>query len=141
LNIASAVLGASIHAGRHQQSAIDFVAREAKHLNALPAAFFSVSLSAGSRDPSELDAARHFAADFVRAAQWEPRRVTCFAGKLAYTQYGFFKRWIMRWIAAREGAPTDTSRDYDFTDWKAVREFALSVAADAREALKERAAL
>jgi menaquinone-dependent protoporphyrinogen oxidase len=41
----------------------------------------------------------------------------------------------MRYIAWREGGPTDTSRDYEFTDWNAVRQFALEVASDvAREA-------
>ena len=36
----------------------------------------------------------------------------------------------MRFIAWREGAPTDTRRDYEFTDWAAVRQFALDFAAD-----------
>ena len=36
----------------------------------------------------------------------------------------------MRFIAWREGAPTDTSRDYEFTDWSMVRQFALDVATD-----------
>ena len=39
-------------------------------------------------------------------------------------------RQIMRFIAWREGAPTDTSRDYEFTDWNMVRQFALDVATD-----------
>jgi len=30
----------------------------------------------------------------------------------------------MKAITAREGGPTDTSRDYDFTDWPAVDQFA-----------------
>jgi menaquinone-dependent protoporphyrinogen IX oxidase len=36
----------------------------------------------------------------------------------------------MRFIAWREGAPTDPRRDYEFTDWAAVRRFALDVAED-----------
>ena len=66
--------------------------------------------------------------------------MACFPGKLAYTQYGFVKRWFMRRIAEREGGPTDTSRDHDLTDWPAVREFALNVAADTWRALQNRAA-
>jgi menaquinone-dependent protoporphyrinogen oxidase len=61
-----------------------------------------------------------------------PQRVRCFAGKLAYSQYGFLTRQAMRFIAWREGAPTDTQRDYEFTDWAAVRQFALDFAADVR---------
>jgi len=133
LNIRSVVLGASIHAGRHQQAAGDFARQEARHLAIRPSAFFSVSLSAGSRNPAEVDAARALATAFVRAAGWEPRRLACFAGKLAYSQYGFLKRQAMRYIAWREGAPTDARGDYEFTDWNAVRQFALDIARDAQE--------
>jgi menaquinone-dependent protoporphyrinogen oxidase len=130
LNIHGVVLGAPIYAGRHQKVAEDFATAEARHLAVRPSAFFSVSLSAGSRKPAEVEAARALARGFVKAAGWEPRRVECFAGKLAYSRYGFFKRQIMRYIAWREGAPTDARRDYEFTDWAAVRRFALEVAGD-----------
>jgi len=130
LNVHGVVLGASIYAGRHQKVAEAFAKTEARHLAVRPSAFFSVSLSAGSRKPAEVEAARALARGFVKAAGWEPRRVECFAGKLAYSHYGFFKRQVMRFIAWREGAPTDARRDYEFTDWAAVRRFALDVAAD-----------
>jgi menaquinone-dependent protoporphyrinogen oxidase len=132
MNIRSAVIGASVHAGRHQHAAAEFIAREAKHLNIRPAAFFSVSLAAASSNPEKRDLIRGMATKFVRDAGWQPERVACFAGKLAYTKYGFIKRFIMRRISAAEGGPTDTSRDHEFTDWSAVREFALLVAAEAQ---------
>jgi menaquinone-dependent protoporphyrinogen oxidase len=138
--IAGAVVGASLHAGRHQQSAADFVAREAAHLNTRPSAFFSVSLSIASKQPSEADAARGIAAAFARTARWQPWRIACFAGQLAYTQYGFVTRWVMKRIARKEGGPTDTSRDHVLTDWAAVRAFALDVAAAVRERLEHRTA-
>jgi menaquinone-dependent protoporphyrinogen oxidase len=130
LKVAGVVLGASIYAGRHQKTAVEFARNEARHLSARPSAFFSVSLSAGSRNPAEVDAARALARDFVTTAHWNPRRLACFAGKLAYSRYGFFKRQMMRVIAWREAAPTDTRRDYEFTDWTAVRRFALDIAED-----------
>jgi menaquinone-dependent protoporphyrinogen oxidase len=138
--IVGAVVGASLHAGRHQPEAQTFVRCEAASLNARPTAFFSVSLSAASRNASEVAAARDIAARFVRAANWQPRRIACIAGKLAYTQYGFFTRWMMRRIAEREGGPTDTSRDHDLTDWTAVREFAFAIAADASRSRQTQAA-
>ena len=133
LNVRGVVLGASIHRSQHQQVALDFATREAGHLSIRPSAFFSVSLSAGSRNPAEVDAARGLANAFVRAARWQPRHIACFAGKLAYTNYGFFTRQVMRFIAWREGAPTDARRDYEFTDWTAVRQFALDVAGDVHD--------
>jgi menaquinone-dependent protoporphyrinogen oxidase len=129
-NVRGVVVGASIHAGRHQRVAADFVTREAQHLSARPSAFFSVSLSAASRNPAEVDAVRGLARNFLRQTRWQPNRVFSVAGKLAYSRYGFFTRQLMRLIAWREGAPTDASRDYEFTDWKAVRQFALDVATD-----------
>ena len=51
LNIHGVVVGASIYAGRHQKAAEDFAKAEARHLAVRPSAFFSVSLSAGSRKP------------------------------------------------------------------------------------------
>jgi len=133
LDVRGVVLGASLHGGSHQKVAANFARHEARHLSARPSAFYSVSLSAGSRKPAEVDAARGLAAAFAKAAGWAPNRVACFAGKLAYSQYGFVKRQILRCIAWREGAPTDTRRDYEFTDWAAVRRFALDVAADVHE--------
>jgi menaquinone-dependent protoporphyrinogen oxidase len=132
ISIAGAVVGASLHGGRHQHAATEFVRREHPHLAVRPSAFFSVSLSAGSRNLSEVDAARAIAARFGQNAGWVPQRLACFAGKLAYTKYGFLKRRMMRRIAAREGGPTDMSRDHVLTNWDDVRTFALGVAADIR---------
>jgi menaquinone-dependent protoporphyrinogen oxidase len=128
INIRSAVIGASVHAGRHQQIAARFIKREAQRLNARPSAFFSVSMSAASSNPAKVEVVRDLATKFVHDAGWNPRRIACFAGTLAYTQYGFIKRFVMRRIAKAEGGPTDTSRDHEFTDWTAVRDFALKVA-------------
>jgi menaquinone-dependent protoporphyrinogen oxidase len=128
--IAGAVVGGSIHIGKHQKALTSFVARELARLNATPTAFFSVSLSAGSSHAAEVDAARKLADDFVKRAGWKPRRVVCFAGKLAYSQYGLITRQLMRLIAWREGGPTDTHRDYDLTDWAEVRRLALAFATD-----------
>jgi menaquinone-dependent protoporphyrinogen oxidase len=131
-DVRGAIVGASIHVGRHQQAALDFVKRHIRELASRPSAFFSVSLAAASKNPVEVDAARGLAAEFGRQTGWHPARVLAVAGKLAYTKYGFVTRQLMRYIAWRQGAPTDTSRDYEFTDWNAVRQFALDMAADVR---------
>jgi menaquinone-dependent protoporphyrinogen oxidase len=128
--IEGAIVGGSLHGGRHQRAVEIFVEREAANLSSRPAAFFSVSLNAASRNPEKIAAARGIATAFLKNAGWFPHRLRCFAGKLAYSEYGFIKRWIMRRIAKAEGQPTDTSRDYDYTNWSEVREFALAIASD-----------
>ena len=47
-----------------------------------------------------------------------------FGGALAYSRYGRFTRWIIRRIARSKNLGTDTSRDYEYTDWRAVDAFA-----------------
>jgi menaquinone-dependent protoporphyrinogen oxidase len=124
-----AIVGASLHAGRHQPVASAFVRTHASELNARPAACFSVSLSIASKNANEADAARRLAEAFPRAAGWQPGRIACFAGRLAYTKYGWVKRVLMQLIARKEGAPTDTRRDYELTNWADVDRFADEVSA------------
>jgi menaquinone-dependent protoporphyrinogen oxidase len=62
----------------------------------------------------------------------DPDVVGLFAGALAYRRYGWFKRHLMRSIARRQGGDTDMTRDFEYTDWDAVTEFA----ADALEHIR-----
>jgi menaquinone-dependent protoporphyrinogen oxidase len=127
------VVGASLHRGRHQSAALYFVRAHASRLNERPSAFFSVSLSAGSANGREVAAARDLAQAFVAGTGWHPRQIACFAGRLAYTQYSFVRKRLMRWIAKKEGASPDTTRDHEFTDWVAVVRFSEQIAAEVRE--------
>ena len=116
----AAVLAASLHVGSHQSSAADFARAHVDRLNAMPSWFVSVSLSAASTHADERSAAECIAREFAERVGWTPSRVSCVAGRLAYTQYWFVTRWMMRRIARKEGGPTDTSRDHELTDWSAV---------------------
>jgi Flavodoxin domain len=71
--------------------------------------------------------------DASAALGWHSGQVVCFAGRLAYTQYGFVKRFIMRQIARREGGPIDVTRDHELTRWDEVARFADVVGAWAKE--------
>jgi len=122
--VRAAVVGASLHGHRHQRAAKAFVRQHAPDLNARPSAFFSVSLAAVSPTPTEREEVAQLAADFPAEAGWRPHKVVCVAGRLAYTEYGFLTRFVMKRIARRRGAPTDTSRDYEFTNWDEVACFA-----------------
>ena len=63
-------------------------------------------------------------ADFLTSARWQPTVTTTVAGALPYTKYNWLKRWVMRRIVAKAKGDTDTSRDYEYTDWNQVRGFA-----------------
>ena len=125
----AAVVGASLHIQHHQRTAARFVRQHAVELNQHPSAFFSVSLSTASQHSTEQLAAREIAEGFPAALGWRPNAVVCLAGRLAYTHYGVLTRFVMKRIARHEGAPTDTSRDYEFTNWEDVAALAQRMAA------------
>jgi menaquinone-dependent protoporphyrinogen oxidase len=127
-HVRGAIVGASLHAGKHQKTAQRFVAAHARDLSRVPSAFFSVSLSAASKNSKEVVAVDKIARAFPAACGWTPARIVTFGGRLAYRQYGFFIRWIMKRIAKKEGGPTDTSRDYEMTDWEQVDALAREMA-------------
>lgn len=127
-----AIVGASLHGGRHQANAAAFVKCHRDQLNARHSAFFSVSLSAASKHPQEVDAATRLADAFCRRLGWQPQAIVCFAGRLAYPRYGWLKRMLMRYIAQREGGSTDVTREHEYTDWTAVAQLADDVASGVR---------
>ena len=127
-----ACVAASVHVGHHEPEMIAFVTAHRAHLERLRAIFLSVTLAeAGAEDPMATSERRaKSAADaqmmidvFTRETGWHPARVLPVAGALAYSQYNFIIRFVMKRIARTAGAPTDTSRDYEFTDWAALDRF------------------
>jgi menaquinone-dependent protoporphyrinogen oxidase len=127
-HVRGALVGASLHAGKHQKVAERFVKAHALDLTSVPSAFFSVSLSAASKNAKEVVAADKIARAFPAACGWIPARIVTVAGRLAYRQYGFFIRWVMKRIAKKEGGPTDTSRDHEMTNWVEVDALARDIA-------------
>jgi len=117
------IIGASIHMHRYQSAVVHYINRHIETLNNMPGAFFSVCLAIASDREEEHKEAKKITADFLDKVGWEPLMATQIAGALKYRQYNFFTRLIMKMIAKREGRTTDTSKDYEYTDWTAVREF------------------
>ncbi len=117
------IVGASIHYGRHPGYLKKLVRAQRAALEARPNAFFSVSLSAGGPG-AKPEAARRYLERFLRQAGWRPQQSAALAGALQYSKYGAFKRVLMILFVGFAGGDTDTSRDYEYTDWDEVRRFA-----------------
>jgi len=124
-----ALVGASLHMGRHQNTAARFVHEHAADLNAVPSAFFSVSLAAASKNPDEVAEAVRIARAFPATHEWKPSLILSVAGRLAYREYNFLVRFLIKRIAKKEGGPTDTSRDHELTDWDEVDRLGREMAA------------
>jgi menaquinone-dependent protoporphyrinogen oxidase len=122
------IVGGGIRYGKHARNLERAVRDGSGVIAARPNAFFSVSLSAGGPGARPALAAR-FIEEFVASTGWRPRRAVSFAGALRYTKYNAFIRFMMRLIVRAAGGDTDTSRDYEYTDWRAVERFASEFAA------------
>lgn len=130
------LLCAPIHVGRYPDSVAQFLIDWKAALADVPTAFVSVTLGIYSKDAEDRAEAEGFPAKLEKKTGFHMNRVHHAAGALKFLEYDFFKRMLMRQIAASEGGPVDTSQDHEFTDWAAldsfVGEFADDVALAAR---------
>jgi menaquinone-dependent protoporphyrinogen oxidase len=117
------IIGAAIHRGNHHKAVARLVRKHIALLRSRPNAFFSVSLSAAG-DARQRGIATGMMEKFLTATDWRPHEATIFAGALQYRQYHLPLRLMMRFIATFAGRDTDSSRDYEYTDWAEVEGFA-----------------
>lgn len=117
------LVGASIHGGKHQSAVRTFVSTHRDALATQPTGFFQVCLTAISPDEEKRAAAAQYVDEFVDATGWHPDRIAIFGGALRYSEYGFLKRVVLKRIAKDITGDTDTTRDYEYTDWDEVEQF------------------
>ena len=125
----SILVGASIHAGRHQRAVRKFVTENHSTLAEKPTAFFQVSLSSAEERGHEQAAS--YVEAFIEATDWHPDRIGQFGGALRYSEYGFLKRLLMKQIDKHqhvEMPAPDSAGNIEFTDWDEIEAFATDVA-------------
>src|SRR5215470_19285501 len=124
------VIGSPIRAQGYLRSVVRFVQSHRSALDRLPTLFFSVGLAVVSKVHDGIAQTMQIVERLVAETGWRPHRVELVAGALPYTRYNFLVRFVMRWISRKEGGDTDTSRDYEYTDWNAVDRFAIEFLAE-----------
>jgi menaquinone-dependent protoporphyrinogen oxidase len=117
------LIGASVHAHKYQSSVVHYVKEFADILNKIKCGFFSVSMAAASDNAESQAELNEVTLNFMKETGWEKADVEQVAGALLYTKYDFFKKLIMRMIVKRRGGNTDTSGDYEYTDWTKMKSF------------------
>ncbi|MCK6591022.1 MAG: protoporphyrinogen oxidase [Polyangiaceae bacterium] len=127
------IVGGSVHGGHHQRPIVTFVKENRAALERVRTAFFSVSLMAAGESAESHEAAMQFVRNFEEQTGWLPDMAVLFPGALLYTHYGWVKKFIMKMIVKRQGGPTDTSHDYELTNWESVTHFAEDFVASLEE--------
>lgn len=128
------MIGGSLHGGHHQREVVDWVKAHRSGLESRRTAFFSVSLTAAEENEEAREATQKCIDDFIDETGWTPATTLALAGALQYREYDVFTRTLIRLMMRRGGHPTDTSHDYDYTDWDAVDRFGRDFAASIRAA-------
>jgi menaquinone-dependent protoporphyrinogen oxidase len=123
------IVAASVHAGGYQRNVARWVRTHARGLDGKPNAFVSVCLGVLQQDPKVNQDLQGILDGFSHTTGWRPSETKIVAGALKYTRYNLLKRWIMKRIAAKAGGDTDTSRDYEYTNWADLQQFADSFGA------------
>jgi len=118
------IVAASLHAGGFQKPVVRWARTHAAQLNRMPSAFLSVCLGILEKRPEVRRTLDALVERFQLSTGWRPGRIKFVAGALPYTRYNWLKRWIMRRIVAKAGGDTDTTRDFEYTDWDDLRAFA-----------------
>lgn len=113
------IVGGSIRYGHHQKALVEWVKAHRDEIAARPNAFYSVCMSAGGPG-ARPKTAEGYIDDFRKRSGWNPRRTTSFAGACLFTKYNPFIKFMMRLIMGMAGGETDTTRDWDYTDFDAV---------------------
>jgi menaquinone-dependent protoporphyrinogen oxidase len=118
------LVAASVRAGKYQKQVRRWVRAHAPSLRGKPTAFVSVCLAVLQKDDAVQRELTRIMQQFFTETGWQPDQTTTVAGALKYTRYNLLVRWFMKRLVARAGGDTDTSRDYEYTDWVQVRAFA-----------------
>lgn len=125
------IVAASVHNKRHQDSVNSFAFVERTHLEAMPSAFISVSLSIIAKDGEE--EAQQYIDDFAVETGWTPKAIHLAAGAVRYLEYDFFKEFTVKQLVLDgEEIPDKAAGNPEYTDWNALDRFVKSFIDSAR---------
>jgi menaquinone-dependent protoporphyrinogen oxidase len=119
------IVAAPVRGGKYPTTVRRWVRSHADAVNPKPTAFVSACLGVLQRSPAVDAALRAIVDTFLADTGWHPTVVKPVAGALLYRHYNWFIRRVMKRIARKAGGDTDTSRDYEYTDWNELRAFAM----------------
>lgn len=117
------IVAAPVRAGRYPKPVRRWVRAHAGALQNRPTAFVSVCLGVLERNPRTDAVLADIIKRFFAETGWRPETTKIVAGALLYRQYNWLTRWFMRRIVAKAHGDVDTSRDYEYTDWKDLESF------------------
>lgn len=124
------VLAGSLYVGRFQPNLVRYAQTHHAALNERPSAFLAISLCAAGLNPDDWASADDCTAQFAHETLWTPRAIHQAAGAIKYSEYDFFKRLVLKQLAARRSKGMKGPEN-DLTDYDALGAFVLEFIEDA----------
>src|SRR5262249_42228061 len=117
---------------KHEREMVGLVRKHREELSRMPTAFLSVSGGQATVERVETpDDVRAKTAEDVRAnidrfekeTGWFPDHAHPVAGAIRYSRSSPLVKFVIRRMMKKGGGPTDTSRDWEYTDYHALEGF------------------
>ena len=109
------IIGASIRYGKHSKKLYKFITSNKDVLDQKQSIFFSVNVVARKSEKNTPET-NPYIKKFLKISNWKPKKIGVFAGRVDYPNYGFFDKYVIKFIMFLTNGPTDTSQSYEFTD-------------------------
>lgn len=117
------LMGAAIRYNKFDKPFLNFINRNFQQLNEMKTAFFCINLTARKpgKDTPETNS---YTRNFLAKTLWKPNITGVFAGSLRYPRYTWYDKIIIKSYMWLEGEKQDLSKEYNYTNWQKVDEFA-----------------
>ena len=122
-NVDAVIIGCPVYRGQFLRPLVGWVRSHKSQLRNMPTAFFSVTLNAADKRDSARVADRELHRLFIRKTGLVPKFLGSLAGALKYRSYWWVTRLLMARISRSAGGDTDTTQNFEYTDWKLVDHF------------------
>lgn len=122
-NADQVVIGASIRYGHFDKLVYQFIEQHFALLNQKTTAFYGVNLTARKENRRTAEN-NTYVRKFLQKIRWRPTYVEVIAGALFYPRYSWFDRTMIQFIMRLTKGETDTTKEYEYTDWAQVSRFA-----------------
>ena len=116
------LIGSSIHFNSYNPLIKRYVNDNIEELNRRVAGFFSVSMAIVSNLQEKHQEVNQLTQQFLTDTGWHADNVWHIEGALKFTKYDYLKKIMMRSIAQNDIGPIDINKDYEYTDWKKVKD-------------------
>jgi menaquinone-dependent protoporphyrinogen oxidase len=118
------ICGASLHAGKIESELVKFLETYKETISHMANSFFLVLLAMASKEsPKKEKELAEVRENLKKQLPLEFQSQEMFAGALRYSKYNWFIKLVMKFIAKRESGDTDSSRDYEYTNWQRVKSY------------------